>query len=267
MTYKPTPIAAGISAMFALTLCAPTQAQQAPPASAPSEPVEQIIVRGVRASMQKSLNQKRENEALVEIITAEDIGKMPDKNVADSLSRVSGVTTTSAGSSEGSFGENEHVQMRGLSSQFTLTTLNGHSVSSGDWFGPNIAAGGRSVSYTLLPSDLVGQITVYKSAQADLIEGGAAGTVDIDTRKPLSFPQKLTFSATVEGAYGSASKKPIRVSAPWLTGKMTATLSGFWRKSFRRNAAYAAQVPRVFGGIPCRPISPMRRSMERRPVI
>ena len=207
MTYKPTPIAAGISAMFALTLCAPTQAQQAPPASTPSEPVEQIIVTGVRASMQKSLNQKRENEALVEIITAEDIGKMPDKNVADSLSRVSGVTTTSAGSSEGSFGENEHVQMRGLSSQFTLTTLNGHSVSSGDWFGPNIAAGGRSVSYTLLPSDLVGQITVYKSAQADLIEGGAAGTVDIDTRKPLSFPQKLTFSATVEGAYGSASKK------------------------------------------------------------
>ena len=250
MTYKPTPIAAGISAMFALTLCAPTQAQQAPPASNPSEPVEQIIVTGVRASMQKSLNQKRENEALVEIITAEDIGKMPDKNVADSLSRVSGVTTTSAGSSEGSFGENEHVQMRGLSSQFTLTTLNGHSVSSGDWFGPNIAAGGRSVSYTLLPSDLVGQITVYKSAQADLIEGGAAGTVDIDTRKPLSFPQKL-----------------ILVSAPWLTGKTTATLSGSWRKFFRRNAAYAAQVPRVFGGIPCRPISPMRRSMERRPVI
>jgi iron complex outermembrane receptor protein len=90
--------------------------------------------------------------------------------------------------------------------QLTLTTLNGHTVSSGDWYGPNIAAGGRSVSYTLLPSDLVGRIVVHKSSQADLTEGGAAGTVDIQTRKPLEFKERLTTSASIEAAYSSAAK-------------------------------------------------------------
>ncbi len=196
---RKTPIAAAV-AMLAMSVAMSAQAQQA------KEEPTTVIVTGIRASLQQSLNQKKNAESLVEVITAEDIGKMPDKNVADSLSRVSGVTTTSAGSAEGSFGENEHVQLRGLSSQFTLTTLNGHTVSSGDWYGPNIAAGGRSVSYTLLPSDLVGRIVVHKSSQADLIEGGAAGSVDIQTRKPLEFKERLTMSASVEAAYSTAAK-------------------------------------------------------------
>ncbi|WP_374357910.1 TonB-dependent receptor [Pseudoduganella danionis] len=193
------PIAAAV-AMLAMSVAMSAQAQQA------KEEPATVIVTGIRASLQQSLNQKKNADSLVEVITAEDIGKMPDKNVADSLSRVAGVTTTSAGSAEGSFGENEHVQLRGLSSQFTLTTLNGHTVSSGDWYGPNIAAGGRSVSYTLLPSDLVGRIVVHKSSQADLVEGGAAGTVDIQTRKPLEFKDRLTTSASVEAAYSTAAK-------------------------------------------------------------
>ncbi|MYN47236.1 TonB-dependent receptor [Pseudoduganella sp. FT93W] len=193
------PIAAAV-AILAMSVAMSAQAQQA------KEDPATVVVTGIRASLQQSLNQKKNADSLVEVITAEDIGKMPDKNVADSLSRVAGVTTTSAGSNEGSFGENEHVQLRGLSSQFTLTTLNGHTVSSGDWYGPNIAAGGRSVSYTLLPSDLVGRIVVHKSSQADLIEGGAAGTVDIQTRKPLEFKDRLTTSASVEAAYSTAAK-------------------------------------------------------------
>ncbi len=195
-----TPIASAV-ALMVMSVAMSAQAQQAAPSG------EVVVVTGIRASLQQSLNQKKNADSLVEVITAEDIGKMPDKNVADSLSRVSGVTTTSAGSAEGSFGENEHVQMRGMLSQMTLTTLNGHTVSSGDWYGPNIANGGRSVSYTLLPSDLVGRIVVHKSSQADLIEGGAAGTVDIQTRKPLEFKERLTTSAAVEAAYSSAAKK------------------------------------------------------------
>lgn len=193
------PIAAAAAALASgLILAAPVQAQQ--------KEELQVVVTGIRASLQQSLNQKKNAESLVEVITAEDIGKMPDKNVADSLSRVSGVTTTSAGSAEGSFGENEHVQMRGMLSQLTLTTLNGHTVSTGDWYGPNIAAGGRSVTFTLLPSDLVGRIVVHKSSQANLVEGGAAGTVDIQTRKPLEFKDRLTLSASVEAAYSTAAK-------------------------------------------------------------
>ncbi|NVM76577.1 iron complex outermembrane receptor protein [Duganella sp. SG902] len=198
-TGRMTPIAAAV-AVLAMGMAMSAQAQEA------ASPENVVTVTGMRASLQQSLNQKRNAESLVEVITAEDIGKMPDKNVADSLSRVAGVTTTSAGSAEGSFGENEHVQLRGMLSQLTLTTLNGHTVSSGDWYGPNIAAGGRSVSYTLLPSDLVGRIVVHKSSQADLTEGGAAGTVDIQTRRPLEFKERLTTSASLEAAYSSAAK-------------------------------------------------------------
>ena len=178
-TLTPTAAAAALfllqSAALAQTAPAPTVAAK-PAQEAAADSVERVEVVGIRASLQKSLQAKRDADSLVEVITAEDVGKMPDKNIADSLQRVPGVTTTSAGSAEGSFGENEHVQMRGLSSQMTLTTLNGHLVSTGDWYGPNIAAGGRSVTFTLLPSDLIGRVVVHRSSQADLPEGGAAGT-------------------------------------------------------------------------------------------
>ena len=199
MKLHPTPIAAAV-AMTLLSMAAAHAQSADKPADASLGTVK---VTGIRASLEQSLTKKRNAESLVEVVTAEDIGKMPDKNVADSLAHVPGVTTTSAGSAEGSFGENEHVQLRGLSSQMTLTTLNGHTVSSGDWYGPNIANGGRSVSYTLLPSDLVGTIVVNRSSQANLIEGGAAGTVDIQTRTPLSFKEKLTGAATLEAAYST----------------------------------------------------------------
>lgn len=196
-----TPIASAV-ALLVMSVAMSAQAQQAEPKA---QEVAVVTVTGIRASLQQSLNQKKNSEAMVEVITAEDIGKMPDKNVADSLARVSGVTTTSAGSAEGSFGENEHVQMRSMASQYTLTTLNGHTVSSGDWYGPNIAAGGRSVSFTLLPSDLVGRIVVNKSSQADIIEGGVAGSLDITTRKPLAFKEKFSASGSVEAAYSTAA--------------------------------------------------------------
>ncbi|HEX5685466.1 MAG TPA: TonB-dependent receptor [Ideonella sp.] len=200
-----TPIAAA-TALFLLHAAAAAQ-MATPPAAASEDKVERVEVVGIRASLQKSLQAKRDADSLVEVITAEDVGKMPDKNVADSLQRVPGVSTTSAGSSEGSFGENEHVQMRGLSSQLTLTTLNGHTVSTGDWYGPNIAAGGRSVTFTLLPSDLIGRVVVHKSSQADLPEGGAAGTVDIETRHPLDFKNTLHGVASIEAAYSDNAKK------------------------------------------------------------
>ncbi|MCX7217711.1 MAG: TonB-dependent receptor, partial [Burkholderiales bacterium] len=206
MKIKLTPIASAVALLILSTAVQAQTMDATAKENLVSNKVDQVVVTGIRASMQQSINQKKNSESLVEVITAEDIGKMPDKNVADSLSRVAGVTTTSAGSAEGSFGENEHVQMRSMSSQMTLTTLNGHTVSTGDWYGPNIANGGRSVSYTMLPSDLVGRVVVHKSQQADLIEGGAAGSVDIETRKPLNFKEKFGISASLEGAYSSAAK-------------------------------------------------------------
>jgi iron complex outermembrane receptor protein len=109
---------------------------------------------------------------------------MPDKNVADSLSRLPGVTTSSASANEGGFDENDRVSMRGTNPSLTQTLINGHNVAAGDWFVLNqVQQVGRSVSYTLLPSELVDQIVVHKSSQASLVEGGVAGSVDIRTRR------------------------------------------------------------------------------------
>lgn len=186
---------------------APAAAASAPAAEAKTQEVQTVTVTGIRASLQQSINQKRNSDAVVEVVTAEDVGKMPDKNVADSLQRLPGVNVSTAGGTEGGFGENDRVSLRGTPSALTLTTLNGHSVSSGDWFADNIVGGGRSVSYSLLPSSLISRVTVHKSAQADVIEGGATGTVDIETRHPLDFKQHLFGNVYVGGVNSSLADK------------------------------------------------------------
>ncbi len=127
---------------------------------------------------------------------------MPDKNVADSLRTVPGMTIGSSGATEGGFDEADRVSMRGTNPSLTLTTINGHGVASGDWFVlDQTGTVGRSVSYTLIPSELVGSVVVHKSSEASLIEGGVAGTVDIVTRKPLDFKNQLTAEATLGAVY------------------------------------------------------------------
>ena len=146
-----------------------------------------------------------------EVVTAEDIGKMPDKNVADSLTRVPGVTTSSASANEGGFDENDRVSMRGTNPSLTQTLINGHGVAAGDWFVLNqVQQVGRSVSYTLLPSELVSQVVVHKSSQASLVEGGVAGSVDIITRKPLDFSKPLTLQASAGAVYADLPSKTDR---------------------------------------------------------
>jgi iron complex outermembrane receptor protein len=170
------------------------------PASA--QELDEVIVTGIRFSNEKSLDTKRDANSVIEVVTAEDIGKMPDKNVADSLSRLPGVTVSSASANEGGFDENDRISMRGTNPSLTQTLINGHNVAAGDWFVLNqVQQVGRSVSYTLLPSELVNQIVVNKSSQASLVEGGVAGSVDILTRKPLDFPDQFTLSASAGGVW------------------------------------------------------------------
>lgn len=178
-------------------------------AHAQSTPTPQTIeVTGIRASLEASIAQKRKSDAVVEVITAEDIGKMPDKNVADSLQRVPGVTISSASASEGGFDENDRVSLRGTNPSLTQTMINGHMIGSGDWFVLNqVGTVGRSISYSLLPSEVVGRVVVRKSAQADIVEGGVAGTVDIITRKPLEFRKNLTLEASVGAVYADLPGK------------------------------------------------------------
>ena len=176
MNVKRTPIASAVAiALAGVGAMLPAHAQQAPaapapaasapaavaapapaPAGKPAQQLESVTITGIRASLEQSLNVKRNADTRVEVISAEDIGKMPDKNVADSLQRVPGVTISSAGANEGGFDENDRVSMRGTSPSLTQTLINGHNVASGDWFILNqTGTVGRSVSYTLLPSELV----------------------------------------------------------------------------------------------------------------
>src|SRR5579875_433513 len=131
-----------------------------------------IVVTGIRASIQASLNQKRNADIVSEVITAQDIGKFPDKNVADSLGRLTGVNVVTGSASAGGFGENQSVSIRGTDPALNLTLLDGHAVATGDWFVLDQQAGGRSFDYSLLPSEVVGSLEVYKASKADVPEGG-----------------------------------------------------------------------------------------------
>src|SRR5580658_132744 len=170
--------------------------------------MEEIVVTGIRQSVQVSLDAKRAAVDLVDVISAEDIGKLPDKNIADSLARVPGITTSSAGANEGGFDENDRVSMRGTNPSLTQTLINGHNIASGDWFVlDQTGTVGRSVSYTLLPSEIVSSVVVQKSSSASLVEGGVAGSVDIVTRKPLEFSQPFTLQASAGAVYADLPSK------------------------------------------------------------
>jgi iron complex outermembrane receptor protein len=194
-------------------VAAPAAAASAPPTPEKAKPaavqsLDAVVINGIRASIQQSLKVKRDADTHVEVITAEDIGKMPDKNVADSLQRVPGVTISSAGATEGGFDENDRVSMRGTNPSLTQTLVNGHGIASGDWFVLNQTTNaGRSVSYSLLPSELVSQIVVHKSSEASLVEGGVVGSVNIITRKPLEFKNALTLEASVGAVHATLPDK------------------------------------------------------------
>jgi iron complex outermembrane recepter protein len=232
------PLTLAIKSALGLAMMAPP-AFAADPASTNTE-LSEIVVTGIRAANEQSILAKRNAASAVDVITAEDIGKMPDKNVADSLTRVAGVTTSSASANEGGFDENDRVSMRGTNPSLTQTLINGHGVAAGDWFVLNqVQQVGRSVSYTLLPSELVSNIVVHKSSQASLVEGGVAGSVDIITRKPLDFGKPFTLQASVGAVRSDLPSKTdgqYSLLGNWRNVDSTfgVMLQGFWESRHLR---------------------------------
>lgn len=208
MSFQRTPGAVAVSmALFAL-YSMPAAAQTAPAADAPVQTVE---VSGIRASMAKSLEVKRTASANVEVITAEDVGKMPDKNLADSLQRLAGVAVRT------DYDEAEKVAMRGTNPDMTLILFNGHTVSGGDWYFADQLSSSRSTSLSLMPSSVLNQALVYKTSQANIVDGGLAGTINVTTRRPLTQKEKLGGMISVGAAYNDLPGK----AAP----DMTATVN------------------------------------------
>ncbi|MGS0691684.1 TonB-dependent receptor [Shewanella sp. 30m-9] len=160
--------------------------------------MEIIEVRGIQASMKASINTKRFSNAVVDAVTAEDIGKFPDSDVGESLARMPGVSVNRQ------FGQGQQVSIRGASNQLTSTLLNGHSVASTGWFDQQTTD--RSFNYSLLPPEIIGEIEAYKSSQADITEGGIGGTVIINTRKPLDLDTNSIFFSSKQD-YGTVSEQ------------------------------------------------------------
>jgi len=150
------------------------QDQQTKPtaaATSSSGDIEEIVVTGIRASLEKSVDIKRESMNIVDAIVAEDIGKFPDNNVVEALQRITGVQVTDRGS-----GEANTVTIRGLTD--VTTTVNGRNI---------FTASGRSVALADIPAALLARADVFKTRSADQIETGIAGQIDIRTQRPFNF--------------------------------------------------------------------------------
>jgi iron complex outermembrane receptor protein len=161
-------------ALGAVMLLAFAGAAQAQDASEGQEvQVDEIIVTGIRGSIENSIAAKRNNSSIVEVITAEDIGKLPDVSIAESLGRLPGLTTQRLD------GRSQVISIRGLGPDFTTALLNGREqVTTGD---------NRGVEFDQYPSELLGGVTVYKTPDAALIGQGLAGTADLQVIRPLAF--------------------------------------------------------------------------------
>ncbi len=160
--------------------------------------VDEIVVRGYADSLRQALDIKRNSTGFVDAITAEDIGKFPDKNVAEALQRVPGIVINRE------FGEGERVNLRGTAASLTRTLLNGHELATADWFILDQLNTTRGFNYLILPSDIVGQISVHKSSRADLEEGGVGGVINVQTRKPLSLDSSTAY-LSLQGAFSELS--------------------------------------------------------------
>lgn len=197
-------VALTAAAMQPVTAFAQDAAGSVEQQTVPSQPasadnatdLDKVTVTGYRYSIEKSLDQKRNANAVVEIVTAEDIGKFPDKNVADALQRVPGVIVTRDG------GEGKNVSVRGLSSELTLTELNGNYIATAESNGDPT----RSFNYMLLPANLLSSAELFKTPEARIDEGGVGGTVILHTRRPLDLEPNTGF-VSVEGSWADTTKK------------------------------------------------------------
>ncbi|MES2127722.1 MAG: TonB-dependent receptor [Pseudomonadota bacterium] len=170
---------------------------QAAPAA--PETMQHVEVRAMRETLKRNLAEKRDAQNIVDTVSAEDLGKFPDKNVADSLQRVPGISV------DRTWGEGRDIFVRGTDKNLNMTQLNGQSVASAYWWKNDSQS--RGFNYDILPSELVGSLDVYKSPSADLDEGSIGGLVIVKTRKPLSFKQPLTAQFSAEATYSKLPKK------------------------------------------------------------
>lgn len=185
-------LALALSTTCALVALAGTaQAQSAQSTGNDDQQIEEIVVTGLRRGLQDSIQVKKEATGIVEAVSAEDIGKLPDVSIAESLARLPGLAGQRVN------GRVQVLSIRGLSPDFSNTLLNGRQqVSTGD---------NRAVEYDQYPSELISSAVIYKTADAGLTGQGLSGTADMRTIRPLEFG-KRALSVNVRGEMNSLGK-------------------------------------------------------------
>lgn len=151
-----------------------------------------ITVTGIYSSLERAQDVKKNSNGVVDAIAAEDLGKFPDLNVAESLQRISGVAIDRSG------GEGQQVTIRGLGPQFNTVLLNGRQIATD--------SGGREFNFDTLAAEQITGATIFKSGQASLQEGGIGGTINVTTARPFD-NRGLQIAASVKGMYESLSEE------------------------------------------------------------
>lgn len=170
----------------AMLIAAPTMAQDT------GSFEDEVIATGIRSSIKRAQDIKREAIGVVDAIAAEDLGKFPDLNVAESLQRIPGLAIDRSG------GEGQAVTIRGLGPQFNTVLMNGRQIATD--------SGGREFNFDVLAAEQITGATVYKSGRSNLQEGGIGGTIDISTARPFD-NMGFQLAGTAKGVYESLSEK------------------------------------------------------------
>lgn len=215
--FSKTPIAASLSLILAASIVTPVSAQETASVAEDTE-AEVIQVRGIRGSLIKSMDVKRSNSGVVDAISAEDIGKFPDTNLAESLQRISGVSI------DRSNGEGSRVTVRGFGPEFNLVTLNGRQMPTANILATS-ASDSRSYDFGNIASEGVSGVEVYKTSRASNSTGGIGSTINMLTTKPLNSPGlKATFGV-----------KALNDSSSETGSSITPELSGLYSNTFDDN--------------------------------
>ncbi|MEP1743513.1 MAG: TonB-dependent receptor [Kangiellaceae bacterium] len=187
--FNKTPIAASLSLILGSLAASPVYAEEDEASNAEEEQV--VVITGIRGSLISSMNKKRDAVGVVDAITAEDIGKFPDTNLAESLQRITGVSIDRQN------GEGSQVTVRGFGPQFNMITLNGRTMPGSSLPPAGDPSDTRAYNFENLSSDAVQSLEVTKTGKANYASGGMGATINIITTRPLDNPG---FKASVGGS-------------------------------------------------------------------
>ena len=207
-----------------------------------TQELEEVVVTGFRGSLNTALSQKRESAGTIDSIVAEDIGKFPDSNLAESMQRIPSVAL-----SRGDGGEGRNISVRGLGAGFTRVRINGMEgaaqAGASDIYGAG--NGGRSFDFNVFPTEIFSQLAVRKTTSADVEEGSLGATVDLRAPRPFDYNDDTIFNVTGRGIMNSVSedidpRASALLSKTFADGTFGILVAGAYQKRNLREVGYSA---------------------------